>query len=216
MSASNERMFPLIPNDRRNAAPGPLSIPWSVAEKAYGVYASRYGRGQSLERLAERGGFGVNEMDDMYPQWRDEVSEIAELRDQLRRCQEWVSLLPPLDLNHPKQSPREVQLEAAIRTHRDQHGDDRCWIDDQTLYAVLADGNLGDNTVGDPEAMRRNCDRFIANRCQAGGDWPSYAELEQCIRDIDKTLRVPAAEYVPAIGDVFAIIDKVLKENPKP
>ena len=34
-------------------------------------------------------------------------------------------------------------------------------------------------------------------------------ELEQAIRKIDVTLRVPAAEYVPAIGDVFEIIDKL-------
>jgi DUF438 domain-containing protein len=31
------------------------------------------------------------------------------------------------------------------------------------------------------------------------------------IQEIDKTLRVPAAEFVPAIGDVFALIDKAKK-----
>jgi hypothetical protein len=33
------------------------SIPWSLAERIYAVYADLYGRDQSLERLAERGGF---------------------------------------------------------------------------------------------------------------------------------------------------------------
>ena len=81
-----------------------------------------------------------------------------------------------------------LELRAAIRTHRDERGDDRCWIDDQTLYAILGDGNLGDNTVGDPEAMRKNCDRFIANRCQAGGGWKSYKELEDEIAELKKRL----------------------------
>ena len=78
---SEQRHFPLQP--ARRGYPGataPLSIPWSVAERAYGAYASMYGRGQSLERLAERGGFGVEEMDQLYPPWREEVSEIAALR----------------------------------------------------------------------------------------------------------------------------------------
>lgn len=34
--------------------------------------------------------------------------------------------------------------------------------------------------------------------------------LEDLIRTIDSTLRVPAAEYVPAIQDVFELIDQAL------
>lgn len=37
-------------------------IPWSLAERAYVDYARRHGTGQSLERLAERGGFGLAEL----------------------------------------------------------------------------------------------------------------------------------------------------------
>lgn len=40
----------------------PLTVPWSVAEAAYAVYSARYGGSQSLERLAERGGFGRDEL----------------------------------------------------------------------------------------------------------------------------------------------------------
>jgi hypothetical protein len=32
--------------------------------------------------------------------------------------------------------------------------------------------------VGDKVAMLANCERFINQRCEAGG-WPSYVELEQ-------------------------------------
>lgn len=51
-------------------------------------------------------------------------------------------------------------------------------MDDQELYAALKDGNLGDNTVGDPQKMLRNCQRYIELRCKGGGNWKSYAELE--------------------------------------
>jgi hypothetical protein len=38
------------------------AIPWSLAERAYQRYSQLYGTGQSLERLAERGGFGLAEL----------------------------------------------------------------------------------------------------------------------------------------------------------
>lgn len=75
---TDERLFPL--QTSRAAPLGPRHIPWSVAEKAYGAYRLKYGSRQSLERLAQRGGFGWCEMDDLYPAWRDETSEIMQLR----------------------------------------------------------------------------------------------------------------------------------------
>jgi len=38
------------------------TIPWWLAEIAYEFYASRYGRTQTLERLAQRGGFCPDEL----------------------------------------------------------------------------------------------------------------------------------------------------------
>src|SRR5262245_65608880 len=36
---------------------------------------------------------------------------------------------------------REVkQLQDAIRKHRDERGDDRCWLDDRDLYSILPEG----------------------------------------------------------------------------
>jgi hypothetical protein len=40
----------------------PCTIPWWLAEQAYYVYSKKFGSSQSLERLAERGGFGRNEL----------------------------------------------------------------------------------------------------------------------------------------------------------
>lgn len=80
-------------------------------------------------------------------------------------------------MNKSELSAEIERLKNAIRNHRDQKGDDRCWMDDQELYAVLGDGNLGDNTIGDPKKMLRNCEKFIAVRCQPGSSWIPYAEL---------------------------------------
>jgi hypothetical protein len=78
---SEGRMFPVM--YQRKDAPGPTRIPWSVADKAYSAYSARYGHSQSLERLAERGGFGAGELDMFVPGWREEVSELAALRSEL-------------------------------------------------------------------------------------------------------------------------------------
>lgn len=37
-------------------------VPWWLAEIAYRQYVSQFGKQQSLERLAERGGFGREEL----------------------------------------------------------------------------------------------------------------------------------------------------------
>lgn len=52
------RRFPM---QGTRGAPGGW-IPWWLAEIVYAGYVARYGAGQSLERLAERGGFGFEEM----------------------------------------------------------------------------------------------------------------------------------------------------------
>lgn len=49
----SEAMFPM--------QDGP-NIPWSVAQKIYKLYSGLFGTEQSLERLAERGGFGWAEV----------------------------------------------------------------------------------------------------------------------------------------------------------
>lgn len=47
------------------------TIPWRVHGLAWEAYAKEYGTSQSAERLAERGGFGIGEMDRFLPGWRD-------------------------------------------------------------------------------------------------------------------------------------------------
>lgn len=63
----SSRSFPIFgpPWKRR-------TIPWFVAEKAYKEYSRQFGTDQSLERIAERGGFSEKELDRFYPEWRSE------------------------------------------------------------------------------------------------------------------------------------------------
>ena len=68
------RMFPI--QSAHGAKPHPTSIPWAIADLAYSVYSARYGKDQSLERMAERGGFSPGEMDDFLPDWRERVAAL--------------------------------------------------------------------------------------------------------------------------------------------
>lgn len=86
------------------------------------------------------------------------------------------------------------RLKAAIRLHRDQRGDDRCWLDDLQLYAALGEPIKPDNRVGDKDAMLKNCARFIERRCE-GGAWPSYHDLENALREIIGLDQKGSSEY---------------------
>ncbi len=73
------KLFPI--QSQRGAKPHPTQIPWDIADLAYSVYSARYGREQSLEKLAERHGFGPGEMDELLPGWR----EMCAARNNLQR-----------------------------------------------------------------------------------------------------------------------------------
>lgn len=51
--AEARRPFPMVD--------GP-AVPWNLAERAYETYVCRYGKRQTLERIAARGGFGWDEL----------------------------------------------------------------------------------------------------------------------------------------------------------
>jgi len=53
---------PYRDEERRMVYPKPSTIPWWLAEIAYEEYSRVYGKTQSIERLAERGGFCREEL----------------------------------------------------------------------------------------------------------------------------------------------------------
>jgi hypothetical protein len=57
------------------------------------------------------------------------------------------------------------RLVQAIREHRDQRGDDRCWEDDAKLYAVLGEGD-GEAETALPQKAEflKSCERFYEQR----------------------------------------------------
>lgn len=48
-------------------------IPEELAKKVYEIHAKEYPTGQSFQEFKRRGGFGINEMDLLYPNWRNEL-----------------------------------------------------------------------------------------------------------------------------------------------
>lgn len=65
MADDDTRPFPIQSEWNSKGAWGRAAestIPWWLAEIAYRRYSARFGNSQSLERLAERGGFGRLEL----------------------------------------------------------------------------------------------------------------------------------------------------------
>ena len=58
----NEKVFPIQAETESRIRPPATQIPWWLAEIAYEHYVRSFGDQQSLERLAERGGFGRREL----------------------------------------------------------------------------------------------------------------------------------------------------------
>jgi len=60
-----------------------------------------------------------------------------------------------------------LKLRKAIRKHRDQHGDDRCWMDDIELYEILPEGanpSFIDLRLMPRDEMLKNCECFVSCR----------------------------------------------------
>ena len=74
-----------------------------------------------------------------------------------------------------------AKLEAAIRNHRDQRGDDRCYLDDAELYSVLGESEAV--TVLPPkEVFLANCARFHASRQKPGEKYETEEERYQDLK----------------------------------
>ncbi len=174
--ADAARVFPIQKAARGyKGAAAPLSIPWSVAEKAYGAYASRYGTDQSLERMAERGGFGVEEMDALYPPWRNEVSEITTLRAALSREREARARADRDYAAHVDQIEEECRVEREAREAAER---------DRDFFHAESDKNLKSFAA---MLLERN-DALLALSA-------SRAEVEQLKRERDSALLSAQSEH---------------------
>jgi hypothetical protein len=93
---------------------------------------------------------------------------------------------------------REVErLRQAIRNHRDQRGDDRCWLDDEELYKALPEGYTPPPRS---ETVELDCcRRYIATRHHPGTVYISpqrrIEQLEDLLKRVVKELAEHNAEY---------------------
>ena len=75
-----------------------------------------------------------------------------------------------LDNDLESMSPEDLiaeikKLRAVIRYHKDQKGDDRCWVDDIRLYETLPEGCTGyDSTLPPENVFLENCKKFCKTR----------------------------------------------------
>jgi hypothetical protein len=92
-------------------------IPWSMHLRAWDVYARKWGRSQSAERLAERGGFHVDELDEFIPGWREEVGEITQLSARVAELEAELAAQKALRIE-------QVAIGYDLAWKRD---DDLCW-----------------------------------------------------------------------------------------
>ncbi len=92
---------------------------------------------------------------------------------------------------------RVEALEQAIRKHRDERGDDRCWLDDSNLYLALDDGaEFAEVTTLPPKCdFLMSCARFWEQRqrpsekdCQVAGRM-TLAQIEARVEALEGLIR---------------------------
>ena len=94
---------------------------------------------------------------------------------------EWAMTSQPATVS----SNRIQELETAIRKHRDQRWDDRCWRDDLELYEHLPEGvGQADLRLAPPEEQLANCRKFVECRHHGTEYVSPMREIEQLEREV--------------------------------
>lgn len=81
-----------------------------------------------------------------------------------------------------------LRLRAAIRNHRDQRGDDRCWIDDEMLYGSLDEPLPLDISALPPkEDFLKSCERYYEQRrCPLDAYPPGKMRLAELEAEVER------------------------------
>jgi hypothetical protein len=106
--------------------------------------------------------------------------------------QELIKEVEDLDGENDGLMRRIGVLEAAIRKHRDQRGDDRCWLDDEELYKVLPEGYTP--PVRDSAVELKMCEKFIACRHNPN---TQYVSPQRRIEELETELQKLKESYIP-------------------
>lgn len=96
------------------------------------------------------------------------------------------------------------ELRAAVRSHRDQKGDDRCWMDDEVLYHALPEGYTVPER--DTTVELAHCEQFIRCRMNPKTRYISpqrrIEELEARVKELEDENRI-----LQAMPDVLPNLD---------
>ena len=96
-------------------------IPWSMHLEAYDVYRNRCGAQPALIDLDGRncrGGFSVRELDEFIPGWRDRLSELVKLREEVTRLRSGLASQQPQG-----QAVSDEQIIRCFQEDEDDHTD---------------------------------------------------------------------------------------------
>ena len=114
-----------------------------------------------------------------------------------------------LRASYQQMKAENERLLASIRKHRDQRGDDRCWMDDEELYRTLPEGFVP--PVRDSSVELKNCERFIARRHNPATEYVSPEREIERLRTIIAT--ADGKDAASFDWSVLAVIDKLETEN---
>jgi hypothetical protein len=168
-----------------------------------GSYRNAYGFGEAVLfakntvlRMGAREGASAKEREEAAGKLSRQAQEIEELIAALKKLDNEVAakreIMTARGVQFGDLLNRYNRLHTAVVKHHDQKADDRCWMDDDELYAAAGLPPV-DRRVGDQEEMLKNCKRFIPLRTEGGG-WPSYIQLEKWIIDLRRAINTAIAE----------------------
>lgn len=100
------------------------------------------------------------------------------------------------------------RLRAAIRRHRDQRGDDRCWLDDEELYRALPEGHTP--PARDCAVELALCEKFIASRHNPATE---YVSPQRRIEELESDLAAAVREIVGLRAKLSAAYERIAKQS---
>lgn len=187
----SDKRFPI--QVQKGAAAHPLTISWALAEKAYSVYDANYGFGsQTLERLAERGGFAPSEMDMFLPGWREMETENATLRAEVERLKERLRDFvakenAELAALHDERNAALAQVEALKKERDDfkwKYENESNRIGATRLAEINALRARSEAAESEATRLKAERDEAVAHRAAA---FKAAENWESCAKDISAT-----------------------------
>lgn len=134
--------------------------------------------------------------------------QIIELFEQFRRSlwNDIVGHLRVMAREHVAVIQEAARLETAIRKHRDQKWDNRCWRDDLELYAALREGPVSPESLALPPKCEflESCARYWEQR-QPGVDvagWPGCFTIAQLEAEVAR-LKAENVELANALREAM-------------